>query len=107
MPDNNQSQKKTNYRFTIHYRSSFYGWYNAYFEVQLLLQKLADGAGYPAADRITVINGLHSLIRHMTIKSAGKIVYDTIIATLLRIPRTCLSILITFQEVWQKIVFGI
>ena len=42
------------------------------------LQKLADGAGYVAADRITVINGAHGcLIKHLMIKSAGKIVYDT------------------------------
>ena len=41
------------------------------------LQKLADGAGYAAADRITVINGSHSLIKHLMIKSAGKIIYDT------------------------------
>ena len=27
--------------------------------------------------RISVINGAHSLISHMTIKSAGKIVYET------------------------------
>ena len=30
-----------------------------------------------AADRITVINGSRSLINHLMIKSAGKIVYDT------------------------------
>ena len=51
-------------------------WYNAYFEVQFQVQKLADGAAY-GGDRITVINGSHSLISHMMIKSAGKIVYDT------------------------------
>ena len=28
-------------------------------------------------DRITVINNSHSLIKHLMIKSAGKIVYDT------------------------------
>ncbi|KAL9970252.1 hypothetical protein ACROYT_G022594 [Oculina patagonica] len=37
---------------------------------------LADGAT-TGANRITVINGAHSLIAHMMIKSAGKIVYDT------------------------------
>ena len=41
------------------------------------LQKRADGAGYAAADRITMINGSHSLIRHMVIKSSGKIVYGS------------------------------
>ena len=41
------------------------------------MQKLADGTRYVVADRIAVINGAHSLINHMMIKSAGKIVYDT------------------------------
>ena len=63
--------------FTINDRSSFYDWYNAYFEVQFQLQVLADGTGVPNATRSTVINGAHSLINHITIKSAGKIVYDT------------------------------
>ena len=46
--------------------------------MQFKLQKLA-GTAYihNANDRITVINGAHSLINHMMIKSAGKIVYDT------------------------------
>ena len=75
-PGNGQHQVKNGYRFTINDRSSFYDWYNAYFEVQFKLQKLADGAAY-GDDRITIINGSHSLIDHMMIKSAGKIVYDT------------------------------
>ena len=76
-PGNNQHQVKNGYKFTINDRSSFYDWYNAYFEVQFQLQKLADGDGYADADRITVINNSHSLIKHLMIKSAGKIVYDT------------------------------
>ena len=75
-PDNNQHQEKNGYKFTINDRSSFYDWYNAYFEVPFQVQKLADGTAY-GGDRITVINGGHSLIGHMMIKSAGKIVYDT------------------------------
>ena len=39
-----------------------------------LQKKTADGPGYAAADRITVINGAHSSITHMMIKSAGKII---------------------------------
>ena len=77
MPANGQHQQKTGYKFTINDRSSYYDWYNAYFEVQFQLQKLADGARYVVADRIAVINGAHSLISHIMIKSAGKIVYDT------------------------------
>ena len=76
-PGNNQHQIRNGYKFTINDRISFYDWYNAYFEVQFQLQKRADGAVYEAADRITVINGAHSLIKHLMIKSAGKIVYDT------------------------------
>lgn len=75
-PANGQHQAKNGYKFTINDRSSFYDWYNAYFEIQFQVQKLADGTAY-GADRVTVINGAHSLISHMMIKSAGKIVYDT------------------------------
>ena len=76
-PGNNQHQVKNGYKFTINDRSSFYDWYNAYFEVQFQLQKLANGTAYGGGDRIAVINGSHSLIKHLMIKSAGKIVYDT------------------------------
>ncbi|PFX23980.1 hypothetical protein AWC38_SpisGene11449 [Stylophora pistillata] len=41
-----------------------------------LNKKLADGTAY-GADRISVINGSHSLISHMMIKSGGKIVYNS------------------------------
>ena len=76
-PGNNDSQKKTGFKFTITDRSTFFDYFNGYFEVTKELQKKADGSGFAAADRITVINGSHSLIKHMIIKSAGKIVYDT------------------------------
>ena len=76
-PGNNNSQKKTGYKFTINDRSSYFDYFNGYFEVTKELQKKADGAGYAAADRITMINGSHSLIKHMVIKSAGKIVYES------------------------------
>ena len=54
----------------------FFDWFNGFFEVRFQLQKLADGTAYNA-ERITMINGSHSLIKHLMIKSAGKIVYDT------------------------------
>ena len=76
-PANGQHQQKSGYKFTINDRSSFYDWYNAYFEVQFQLQLLADETGVPNATRATVINGAHSLINRIMIKSAGKIVYDT------------------------------
>ena len=58
-PANNQSQKKTGYRFTINDRSTFFDFFNGYFEVTKELQKKADGTGYAQADRITIINGSH------------------------------------------------
>ena len=77
LPGNNQHQVKNGYKFTINDRSSFYDWYNAYFEVEFQLQTLAAGQSYANASRVTVINNSHSLIKHLMIKSAGKIVYDT------------------------------
>ena len=77
LPANGQHQVKNGYKFTINDRSSFYDWYNAFFEVEFRLQKLADGTDFGGADRVAVINGSHSLIKHLMIKSAGKIVYDT------------------------------
>ena len=76
-PANNQGQRKSGYRFTINDRSTMFDFFNGYFEVTKELQKRADGSGYAAADRITIINGSHSLIRHMAIKSSGKIVYES------------------------------
>ena len=75
-PANNKSQKRTGYRFTINDRSSMFDFYNVYFEVTKELQKKDDGGTY-GADRITMINGSHSLKRHMVIKSSGKIVYES------------------------------
>lgn len=64
-PGNNQHQIKKGYKFTINDRSAFYDWYNAYFEGQKQLQKkkISNGVGYAAADRITIINGAHSLMK--------------------------------------------
>ena len=76
-PGNDTYQKKTDYKFSITDRSTLFDYFNGYFEVTKELQKKADGSGYAAADRITMINGSHSLIRHMVIESAGKAVYDT------------------------------
>ena len=70
-PANNQHQTKNANKFTINDRSSFYDWYNAYFKLQVQLQKLADGNEYAAADRVTVSG--YSLIKRLMIKSEGKI----------------------------------
>ena len=38
---------------------------------------LKANGGDHADGRTTIINGAHSLIKHLVIKSAGKIIYDT------------------------------
>ena len=76
-PGNGQHQLKNGYNFTINDRSSLYDWHYGYFEIRSRLQKLADGAAYANGDRIAIINGAHSLISHLMIKSAGKIIYET------------------------------
>ena len=75
---NGQEQLKKTYKFVINDRSNFFDWYNAYafFEVQFKLDLKANG-GAIANTRTTLINGSHSLITHMVVKSAGKIIYDT------------------------------
>ena len=75
-PGNGQEQLKKTYKFVINDRSNFYDWYNAFFEVQFKLDLKANG-GAIANTRTTRINGSHSLIKHMVVKSAGKIIYDT------------------------------
>ena len=100
-PGNNQHQIKSSYTFTINDRSAFYDWYNAYFEVHFQLPKIADRVGYAAADRITIINGAHSLVKHLMIKSSGKIVYDTD-----NLHNVTWNILMITADLWQKTVFG-
>ena len=73
---NGQEQQKKTYKFVINDRSNFYDWYNAFFEAQFKLD-LKDNAGNIGNTRTTIINGSHSLIKHMVVKSAGKIIYDT------------------------------
>ena len=76
-------------------RSTFFDWYNAFFEIRFKLDLKADG-GDITDTRTTVINGSHSLInpftpksdlidftlsnarvKHMVVRSGGKITYDT------------------------------
>ena len=75
-PADAAEQQKNGYKFVINDRGTFYDWFNAFFEVRFKLDLKADGEDN-ADTRTTIINGAHSLIKHMVIKSAGKIIYDT------------------------------
>ena len=75
-PNSGQEQQKRGYKFLVNDRSSFYDWYNAFFEVQFQLDLKADGGEIADTD-VTMINGSHSLIKHMVVRSSEKIIYDT------------------------------
>ena len=75
-PNAGQEQQKRGYKFIVNDRSSFYDWYNAFFEVQFQLDLKADGGEIADTD-VTMINGSHSLIKHMVVRSSEKIIYDT------------------------------
>jgi len=74
-PDNTREQKKNGYKFTVENRGNFYDWYNAFFEIQFKMDLKANG-GDNADQLSTVINGSDSFIKHLVIKSSGKIIYD-------------------------------
>jgi len=73
---NTREQQKRGYKFTVENRGSFFDWFNAFFEIQFKIDLKADGRDN-ADEPSTVINGSHSFIKHLAIKSGGKIVYDT------------------------------
>ena len=75
-PAGGAEQQKNGYKFTVNNRGTFYDWYNAFFELRFKIDLKADG-GDNADEASTVINGSHSFIRHLVIKRAGKIIYDT------------------------------
>ena len=75
-PNAGQEQQKRGYKFLVNDRSSFFDWYNAFFEVQFKLDLKADDGDIADTD-VTMINGSHSLIKHMVVRSSEKIIYDT------------------------------
>ena len=75
-PDPTQEQEKNGYKFTVENRGNFFDWFNAFFEIQFKMDLKANG-GDNADQLSTVINGSHSFIKKLMIKSGGKIIYDT------------------------------
>ena len=75
---NNQEQMKNQHRFIIDNTAEInpIDWYNAFFEVEFKLVKLADNtANFAAADMCTMNNGL-SLIKEIRVLSEGESVYN-------------------------------
>ena len=74
---NNQEQMKNQHRFIIDNTAEInpIDWYNAFFEVEFKLVKLADGNNFAAADMCSMNNGL-SLIKEIRVLSEGESVYN-------------------------------
>ena len=78
IPGNNGIQTKNSYKFTINDRSSYFDWFNGFFEVKFVVNQLDGGGAYDGGvDKIaTIINGSTSLITSLKIFQNGKIVYE-------------------------------
>ena len=75
-PGANVAQRKNAYQFTINDRSSYFDWFNAYFEVDFKVVQEAN-AEYLAATRIVMISDAASLIADLQVKQNGKNVHDS------------------------------
>jgi hypothetical protein len=77
-PGNNARQIKTGYNFTINDRSSYFDWFNGFFEVKFVVNQTDDGGAYDGGvgKIATIINGSSFLITDLKIKQNGKLVYE-------------------------------
>ena len=76
LPENNQNQRKSGHKFTTRDRDNFYDWYNAYFRINFTFEATTNGARIGANTESAPVNGSFSLIKSLTVKSAGKSVYE-------------------------------
>ncbi|PFX18802.1 hypothetical protein AWC38_SpisGene16812 [Stylophora pistillata] len=78
-PANNNNQTKTGYKFTVDTSSaseSAPDWYNAFLEIDLKINKKANGANYAVTDAAAIINGGFSVIQDVKISFDGTRVLD-------------------------------
>ena len=76
-PGNNNSQKKTGYRFVVDNTGGVtpFDWYNARISLDFKVQTMAN-ANLVANDENNIVNGSHSLINNFDVKLNGRKVYD-------------------------------
>ena len=74
-PGNDQTQRKDTHTFAVTDGDNLYDWYNAYFRVEYTFEATADGAAVGTDTRSAPINGSFSLIKQLTVKSTGKVIY--------------------------------
>ena len=66
---NGARKNKSGYQFTINDRSSYFDWFNEFFEVKFVVNQTDGGGSYDASvgKMATVINGSTSLINNLNI----------------------------------------
>jgi len=74
---NGASQTKNNHRFVVDNseETTPFDWYHARFNVDINLEKLADGADVAADDHNGIVNSAYSRIKNLNVKMNGVDVY--------------------------------
>ena len=80
LPANGAFQNKNSYKFYVDSTGKVTApndWYNSYLEIDVEVNKKADGTTYTGADNITFASDAYSIIREMNVKCGRVQVIDT------------------------------
>ena len=80
LPANGATQNKNSYKFYVDSTGEVTApndWYNSYLEIDVEVNKTADGTTYAAADNSTFASDAYSIIRELNVKYGGVQVIDT------------------------------
>ena len=80
LPANGAFQNKNSYKFYVDSTGEVTApndWYDSYLEIDVEVNKRADGTTYAAADNITFASDAYSIIRELDVKYGGVQVIDT------------------------------
>ena len=74
LPENGATRNKYSYKFYVDSTGEVTApndWYNSYLEIEVEVNKKADGTTYAAADDITFASDAFSIIRELNVKYGG------------------------------------
>ena len=80
LPANRATQNKNSYKFYVDSTGEVTApndWYNSYLEIEVEVNKKADGTTYADVDNITFASDAYSIIRELNVKYGGVQVIDT------------------------------
>ena len=80
LPANGATQNENSYKFYVDSTGKVTApndWYNSYLEIDVEVNKKADGTTYAAADNITFASDAYSIISDLNVKYGGVQVIDT------------------------------